>query len=608
MKRPTSSLREYQQPFHAWAPRPPLGWNSWDCFATTVREEQVREHAEYMASRLADHGWRYIVVDIQWYEPGATGFLYRAGAELALDAWGRLQPAQERFPSSRAGAGFKPLADYVHGLGLAFGLHLMRGIPRLAVTRNLPVFGSSVRAADIACKEDTCPWNPDMFGVDMTKPGAQEYYDSVFALLADWGVDYVKVDDISRPYHAHEAEIEAVRRAIDRSGRAMVLSLSPGATAMSAAEHVKGHANLWRISDDFWDNWDLVYEQFQRLAAWSEHVGPGHWPDADMLPFGVLDLGRRSSRLSRDEHFTVMTLWCIARSPLFYGGDLMRMDELTLSLLCNREVLAVNQASEDNHLLFNRDGLIAWSARPEGSTDRYVALFNARDRQPLDPSAACFTAQLSGGAPAARHEIDVAVLPGARLLLVADDGSGGNGQHQAIVWADAVLSGPAGELSLGDLPWAKASTRWGNVARDQAPDGRALQLAGRDVARGFGVHTKSSLEFEVPAGYTRLRGACGLWGPAAPARDAGPSRCLVFVLPREPETPSAGLAITVTARELGLEGTIRVRDLWSHEDLGSFEPGFEAIVPWHGARLFRVAVEQRMGPESPLPAIPLTMR
>ncbi|MEO8181727.1 MAG: GrpB family protein [Deltaproteobacteria bacterium] len=575
-------------PFHAWAARPPLGWNSWDCFATTVREEQVKEQADYMASALAQHGWRYVVVDIQWYEPGATGFLYRAGAELTLDAWGRLLPAPERFPSSRDGAGFKPLADYVHGLGLAFGLHLMRGIPRLAVTRNLPIFGSRARAAEIARIEDTCAWNPDMFGIDMSRPGAQEYYDSVFALLSAWGVDYVKVDDISRPYHAREAEIEAIRCAIDRCGRPMVLSLSPGATPLSAAEHVKRHANLWRISDDFWDNWDLVYEQFPRLAAWIAQADPGHWPDADMLPFGVLDLGRRSSRLSRDEQLTVMTLWCIARSPLMYGGDLTRMDERTLSLLSNPEVLAVNQASDSNQLLFDRDGLVAWSARPEGTRERYVALFNTRDRQPIDPGAACFSALLRGGARAQRHPIDVAVVPGARLRLVADDGSGGSGHQHAIVWAEVLLSGPSGKLRLGDLPWVKASTRWGDVSRDRGPDGRALQLAGQDIAHGFGVHTKSSLEFEVPEGYTRLTGACGFAGAAAPPRDEVPSRCLVFVLPREPEDPSAGLAVTVTARELGLEGPIRVRDLWRRDDLGSFQMGFEALVPWHGARLFRV--------------------
>jgi alpha-galactosidase len=374
------------QPFHAWAPRPPMGWNSWDCFATTVSEAQVKAQADYLAQHLAQYGWRYVVVDIQWYEPDATGFQYRVAAELTLDEWGRLLPAPQRFPSSREGAGFKPLADYVHARGLAFGLHLLRGIPRQAVARDLPVFGSSVRASQIARTSSVCAWNPDMYGVDMAKPGAQAYYDSVFGLFAAWGVDYVKVDDISRPYHDNEAEIEAIRRAIDRTGRPMVLSLSPGATALSAAAHVQRHANLWRISDDFWDDWVLVREQFARLAAWNPHRGPGYWPDADMLPFGVLDLGRRSSRLSREEQRTVMTLWAIARSPLMHGGDMTRMDEFTLSLLSNAEVIAVNQASLDNLPLFDRDGLIAWLARPEGSADRYLALFNARDPEPPEPA------------------------------------------------------------------------------------------------------------------------------------------------------------------------------------------------------------------------------
>ena len=181
---------------------------------------------------------------------------------------------------------------------------------------------------------------------------AQAYYDSVIQLCSDWGVDYLKVDDISRPYHDNEAEIAAVRRAIDRvsarSGRPIVLSLSPGETPLSAAEHVKRHANLWRISDDFWDDWAALREQFTRLARWNPHRGAGHWPDADMLPLGVLACGSRSTRLSPDEQITLMTLWCIARSPLMHGGDMTKMDDFTLSLLTNDEVLAVNQRSSGN--------------------------------------------------------------------------------------------------------------------------------------------------------------------------------------------------------------------------------------------------------------------
>ena len=295
-----------------------MGWNSWDSFGTAITEAQTREQAASMAAHLAQHGWQYIVVDIQWYEPGARGHGYRPDATLTMDGFGRLTPAVNRFPSAEGSAGFKPLADYVHSLGLKFGIHLMRGIPRQAVRAALPVKGTSYRADQIADQRSTCPWNPDMFGVDMARPGAQEYYDSVFELIASWGVDYVKVDDIARPYH--QDEIEAIRRAIDRTRRPIVLSLSPGETPLASAAHVREHANLWRISDDFWDRWLALYEQFGRLEKWHPYRVNGSWPDADMLPLGTL--GRRQTRFTRDEQITMMSLWAIARSPLMHGGDM----------------------------------------------------------------------------------------------------------------------------------------------------------------------------------------------------------------------------------------------------------------------------------------------
>jgi hypothetical protein len=354
-----------------------MGWNSWDSFATTITERQTRAEADYMAAHLRAHGWQYIVVDIQWYEPAATGYDYHKGAVLALDGWGRLQPALNRFPSAAGGGGFKELSDYVHSLGLRFGIHLMRGIPRQAVDQNLPVKGTSYHARDIADVNSICPWNTDMYGVDMAKPGAQAYYDSVFALIAAWGVDYVKVDDISRPYHEHEREVEAVRSAIDHSGRPIVLSLSPGETPLDAADHVSRHANLWRISDDFWDNWKSLEEQFVRLENWNPHRTPGAWPDADMLPLGVLELGRRSTQFTHDEQVTVMTLWSIARSPLMFGGDMTKMDAFTLSLLTNDGVIEVDQHSSNNRPLFDRGGLIAWAADATGTSEKYLAVFNA---------------------------------------------------------------------------------------------------------------------------------------------------------------------------------------------------------------------------------------
>jgi hypothetical protein len=362
--------------YWSWAQTPPMGWNSWDGFATTVTEAQTRAQADFMAANLKRHGWEYIVVDIQWYEPAATGFRYRRGAKLELDQWGRLEPATNKFPSAMDGAGFKPLADYVHSLGLKFGLHLMRGIPRQAVAEKTPIKGTTCTAADIADTNNVCQWNTDMYGVDMSKPGAQEYYNSVFEQFAAWGLDFVKVDDLSRPYHA--AEIEAIRKAIDRTGRAIVFSTSPGATPLSAGEHVSRHANMWRISDDFWDKWPLLFEQFDRVRDWTPYRGPGHFPDADMLPIGVLVMGKSKTHFTRDEQLTLMSLWSIARSPLMIGADLTKLDDFTLSLLTNDEVIAVDQNSSHNHELFRRDGLYAWIADAPDSPDKYLALFNTR--------------------------------------------------------------------------------------------------------------------------------------------------------------------------------------------------------------------------------------
>jgi hypothetical protein len=358
----------------SWAQVPPMGWNSWDGFATTVTEAQTREQADFMSANLLRHGWEYVVVDIQWYEPNATGFNYRKNARLEMDGYGRLMPATNKFPSAADGRGFKPLADYVHRLGLKFGVHLMRGIPREAVSAKTPVKNTAFTAADIADTNSICAWNGDMFGVDMTKPGAQEYYNSVFDQLASWGLDFVKVDDLSRPYHT--AEIEAIRRAIDRTGRPIVFSTSPGATPLGDGGHVSTNANMWRISDDFWDNWKLLFEQFARVRDWTPFRGPGHWPDADMLPVGVLQMGKNKSHFTRDEQFTLMSLWSIARSPLMIGADLTKLDGFTLSLLTNDEVIAVNQDSASNHELFHHDGLYAWVADVPYSPDKYVALFN----------------------------------------------------------------------------------------------------------------------------------------------------------------------------------------------------------------------------------------
>ena len=361
------------------AQRPPMGWNSWNSFAGTINEAQALETAAIMRDRLLPFGYDIFTVDIQWYEPEASGYVYNDAPVPALDAHGRLVPAPNRFPSAGGGEGFAPLGRQIHAMGLKFGIHVMRGIAREAVRRNLPIHGTNFRAQDIADISSTCAWNPDMYGVDMSKPGAQDYYDGLFRLYASWGVDFIKMDDMSRPYDPHAPEIEAAANAIARCGRPMVLSLSPGETPLLRGDHVRRHAQMWRISDDFWDEWPLLEAQFTRLENWTPWRAPGAWPDADMLPLGRLALGERDSRFTPPEQRTLMTLWSIARSPLIMGGDLRHLDEATLALLTNREVLQVNQRSIGNCPHFVADGQRVWTARAEDGDDLYLALFNLTD-------------------------------------------------------------------------------------------------------------------------------------------------------------------------------------------------------------------------------------
>ncbi len=244
------------------APTPPMGWNSYDCYGGDVNEQQVRANADYLAKHLARYGWKYVVVDYYWYYPGGE-----AKGTPVMDRYGRLLPALNRFPSAAGGRGFKPLADYVHSLGLKFGIHIMRGIPQAAVKENLPILGTHQHAQDVANPLNSCWWSGAMDGVDVSKPAGQAYYNSLAQLYAQWGVDFIKADDMSYARDAfgevyHAPEIEALRRAMNRTGRPMVLSLSPGPTPLCEAANARRYSQMWRISADMWDSWQEVKEQF----------------------------------------------------------------------------------------------------------------------------------------------------------------------------------------------------------------------------------------------------------------------------------------------------------------------------------------------------------
>lgn len=374
---------------------PPMGWNSYDYYNTGVNEEQIRANAEYMAKNLKSSGWEYIVVDIQWSDPNALAMVpqvqYVPFTHLCIDEFSRQIPDPVRFPSSSGGKGFKPLADYIHSLGLKFGIHIMRGIPRISAHNHTPILSKKNITADmIANPFSVSKWNGDMYGVDMAKEGAQDYYDSIFALYADWGVDFVKVDDIcntnmypQNPYSAQK-EIEAIAAAIEKSGRSMVLSLSPGPALIEKAWHLRKYANMWRITDDFWDEWSLLKAMFERCEVWQTQVSEGSWPDCDMLPLGMLGKGfaaERKTRFTRAEEQTMMTLWCIFRSPLMIGAELTLLDEETKSLLTNEEVLALTKSGKDANQIRRDEDSCVWKSLSSKDDSLYAALFNLSDSE-----------------------------------------------------------------------------------------------------------------------------------------------------------------------------------------------------------------------------------
>ena len=363
-----------------WAPTPPMGWNSWDCYGPTVEEHEVKANADFMAQHLKEFGWEYVVVDIRWFvENDKAGGYNQTDPRYVIDGHGRYMPAVNRFPSAADGRGFGPLADYVHSLGLKFGIHIMRGVPRVAVERRMPVLGADGITADRICSDrQLCQWLSDNYTVEADSAGAQEYYNSIFELYADWGVDFVKVDDLSRPYH--KGEIEMIRRAIDRCGRPIVLSTSPGETPVAEAAHLYEHANMWRMVDDVWDTWPHIDHLFHVAARWTPFVRPGTWPDCDMIPLGHISIRGergepRQSRLTTDEQYSLMTLFTIMRSPLMFGGDLPTTDSLTIGMLTNREVLAMHAADRSSLDLSLRPDSTCCITSAAGDCV-YIALFN----------------------------------------------------------------------------------------------------------------------------------------------------------------------------------------------------------------------------------------
>jgi alpha-galactosidase len=371
------------------APTPPMGWNSYDSFGSSVTEADVMAAAQAQLAQLQPFGWNYVVIDYLWFD-----------SEEAIDANGRLLPSITKFPSATGTLGLKPLADKIHALGLNFGIHIMRGISRKTVTANSPILGSTppATASAAANTSDPCPWNTDMWGVNGATAAGQAWYDSIFAQYAAWGLDFVKVDDMINnalvPLVYHQPEVQAIRSAIDKTGRSIVFSLSPGPMQPADAVNLNASANMWRMVNDFWDvgGNSTLADVFTACSVWQAvgGLGVGHWPDADMLPLGFLGPRVPSfvhpsgpTAFNHNEQVSLMSLWSILPSPLMFGGNVPMLTTdaatgpWTVALLTNDEVLAVNQDADGARgKLVAQAGTTQVWAKDVSAGRKAVALFN----------------------------------------------------------------------------------------------------------------------------------------------------------------------------------------------------------------------------------------
>lgn len=600
--------------FHKWAPTPPMGWNSWDCFGPTVVEDEVKANADYMAQHLKKFGWEYIVIDIRWYVENDKADGYnQTDPRYVMDEYGRYQPAVNRFPSAADGKGFKAIADYVHSKGLKFGIHIMRGIPVEAVNKNTPILGSNVKAQDVYSPEGQCGWLRDNYTIDSQKEGAQEYYNSIFALYASWGIDFVKVDDLSGRF----PEIEMVRKAIDNTGRPIVLSISPGGSQPENAEFLIKNANMWRTTGDFWDNWPQLKPQFATCERWAQYAGSGHYPDADMLPLGRVGIRAergdpRWSGFTKDEQYTLMSLFAIFKSPLMFGGDLPSNDEFTLSLITNKDVLYVNQHSINGKQIFRENDLIGWTADDPKTGDKFLALFNAIDQEPIVESKAAYRSEMiTSNTPGQSIDIDVDITGAKKLYLVVtrDEGTRSFGRS-VFDWIEPKIIGSGKSVNLTDLNWVNATSGRGQPTINKTGQGDNLNVNDKDYKNGISVMPTSIIEYNLPEGYTRFTAKSGIdWSSITQMRtgmqsaaQAGqnvqggstrqPSRVsgnfLIFTQDPSGPIPPDVAEISVNFNQLGLAGTHTVTDLWAGKKLGKFTDTFSQPIKRHGAGLYRI--------------------
>ena len=511
--------------FRTWAPTPPMGWNSWDCYYSSANEKVVMDNARYIAEKgLDEYGWEYVVLDIRWYanHPSLGGGNYnqRGDQDCVLDEYGRYLPSPSRFPSCMVDGvnqGFKAMADSIHRMGLKFGIHIMRGLPKYILNNpsayKLKGSESTPWSQVYTNTTPECTWLKDNLTIQNNEAG-QLYYNSIFDLYAEWGVDFIKIDDLSRPFHTDE--IRMIRKAIDQTGRPIVLSLSPGKTQFEYAQDCLDNANMWRMMDDLWDTWSGVDLVFREAAEWAQYARPGNYADCDMLPLGHIaatigDPGYCSAdkghwtNLTQDEQYTVMTLWGICHSPLFFGGDMTKNDDFTNSLLTNEEYHQMHKYGVEAHeVSTNEDnGHTVWTSIDPATGNRYLALFNRATTRWVEGSKALYCSEtVAYTTDGHAVEVDIKWPEGSKqLVLVVDDG-GDNYNYDHGDWINPTLvlaDGSEVELTGKYLTRTYTASYFNRVNENKNVDhGGAMKVLGQTYERGFSTDANAALFFTIP--------------------------------------------------------------------------------------------------------------
>jgi hypothetical protein len=264
-------------------------------------------------------------------------------------------------------------------------------------------------------------------------------------------------------------------------------------------------------------------------------------------------------------------------------------DEFTLSLLTNDEVLAVNQHSANNRPLFRRDGLAAWVADVPNSSDKYVAVFNTRDRIALTPDRAAFRSELISRSGNTASKVDVSLDGATKLFLLVDPTEDGDANDHALWIEPRLIFADGTERRLTELKWSHADALWDHVSTEEAPTGRAMSHDGKPIAFGLSTNGESVVEYTLPAGASRFTATVALDDAAVQASQGGTVRFLVVAAKPADEHPSPTIPVSLPLAELGLGGTVRVRDLWTHQDLSEVRGEFAPEIPFHGAGLYRLS-------------------